>query len=106
MRLQPTLTRTDLLVTISGPLLGLLLALLLTDWRWFPTGLLVSAAGSAVVYARTHDFAWTTVAALVAVLGGLALWLWLGDARWAVLGLFPIAFVAIGRIATAVENRR
>lgn len=106
MRMPPTLQRPHLLVILAGPLLGLLLALLVGNWRWFPTGLLVAAAGLALVYARQYDFAWFTVAAMIAVLAGLALWLWVGDARWAVLGLFPIAFVAIGRIATAVERRR
>lgn len=106
MRIPPTLQRTDLLVILAGPLLGLLLALLLGDWRWIVTGLLVSGAALALVHARQYDLAWVTAAAVAAVPAGLLLWLWVGDARWAVLGLFPIAFVAISRIATAIERRR
>lgn len=106
MKQRPTITRTDIYVTTAGLAIGLFLAMFTGQWDWLITGALASVTLVVVDHLRRMGTDWTVRAAVVALTIGLLLWLWLGDGRWAVLGLFPLVFVVIRTLASTVEGRR
>ncbi|ASU78569.1 hypothetical protein CDG81_10075 [Actinopolyspora erythraea] len=103
---KPVITRNDIYIAAAGPAAGLLVAMFTLHWDWLFAGILITAI--ALVWARLRRAGtdWSVRAGLFALLVGLLLWLWLDDARWAILGMFPLVFVFIRKLATAVEQRR
>ncbi|SDP93740.1 hypothetical protein SAMN04487905_11525 [Actinopolyspora xinjiangensis] len=103
---KPAITRNDIYIAAAGPALGLLVAMFTLHWDWLLAGILIAAI--ALVWARLRHAGadWAARAGLFALLIGLLLWLWLDDARWAILGAFPLMFVFIRKLAAAIEQRR
>ncbi|SFE02011.1 hypothetical protein SAMN04487819_106286 [Actinopolyspora alba] len=103
---KPTITRNDIYITAAGPAVGLLVAMFTLHWDWLFAGILISATGLVWLRLRRAAVDWSVRTGLLALLLGLLLWLWLDDARWAILGLFPLVFVFIRKLAATVDQHR
>lgn len=92
-------------VTIAGPILGAVTALLTWDWRWLVTGALLTLATGTLATLLSRPVNTWEISAWLAVPAGLAMWVWSSNSQWLALGLFPLAFVGIHKLSAAIEHR-